>query len=116
MSRNDHAWQLVSWTPQIVWAVLAVVLLIGLVVGLRRERVVWWLMWMPYGMLLGAIPVQMMLFGIAPFPLTTVQQYDSETVFWQTVPPRLCGLGILGAIHLLLLPLLAISRRRSSSS
>jgi hypothetical protein len=66
-------------------------------------------------MLLGAIPVQMMLFGIAPFPLTTVQQYDSETVFWQTVPPRLCGLGILGAIHLLL-PLLAISRRRSSSS
>jgi hypothetical protein len=44
MSRNDHAWQLVYWTPQIVWAVLAVVLLIGLVVGLRRERVVWWLM------------------------------------------------------------------------
>ena len=70
---------------------------------------------MSYGMLLGAIAVQMMLFGIALFPPTTVQQDDSETVFWQTVPPSLCDLGILGAIHLLL-PLIAISRRRSSSS
>jgi len=115
-TQTQQAWRLVTWGPQVLWALLAAALLLGLAIGLRRQRSLWWLQGLPYLMVGAAIAVQMDMYGIPPFAPSTVQQADSEALFRECVIPSLWALAGLAGLHIGIGLVLLIGRyyRRSA--
>jgi hypothetical protein len=105
-ARNDAVWAAVFWTPQLLWAVLAAGLLVAVLVGFWRRRAVWWLMWLPYGMVVAALGVLVTAFGTGRGEYGSTAQVVQDPLFVETATPSLWALPGLGLLHTVVVGLL----------
>jgi hypothetical protein len=110
MSSSD-AWtvliRLVTWTPQVLGAVFAAVILRQGMrsLPLRKARKSAWIlplgkMLAAYGLVLLLIGAQMKAWGIPPFPPAGNYLGPGYDEFWETVTPSLWALPGLVVVHI----------------
>jgi hypothetical protein len=52
---EDWVLAVIWWIPQLIWVGIATLILVGVMLGLRRDWIRWVLMWIPYAMIGGAV-------------------------------------------------------------
>jgi len=108
---SSDAWTVVirlfTWTPQVLWALGAAVLLRqGMQSLVHRKASKWpWvfplaLMLLAYGMVLLMIGLQMKWHGLPPFPPAGGNPWPDYAGFWEEATPSLWALPGLGLIHI----------------
>ncbi|TGD77311.1 hypothetical protein [Hymenobacter wooponensis] len=111
-ARNDAVWAAVFWTPQLLWVVLSAGLLVAVLVGFWRRRAVWWLMWLPYAMVLAALGVLITAFSTGRGEYGSTAQVIQDPLFVETATPSLWALPALGLLHTVVVLLLLATRYR----